>query len=489
MVGTPHTKHAQDRQLLPPSLKVTESNAPFAGFPSLEANYVFCPNQFFDVCLPNCSRGAVRIVAYVLRQTLGWLDANGEPVRQDIQVTYRQLIEKAGVSRGAIGSALQEAIERQFLIVTETANANTDGRAAQSASYRLKWGSDGFYAKSNSDFDGFFTGEGHRTPIPNAFFDDIVPTERLAVVKLVGAVLRHTVGYQNQFGGRRQQAALSYSYMQRYTNLASRSKLSSAIDDALQAGFIARVDEGLFDPDPARQHAAVYAIRWQNQVTSQTIGSEKEPATERSKTGTSNGSEKAPANRFKMGTSTKTVSNDTNKQQPVAVETDNAVERLVEAGVDRSTAQVLATETGEGTIQRQLTWLDARNPTENRVGMLIKSIRGDWSAPSAFQAKRKREEQRSRQQRQRIAERSGDAMQDKVKHERALRRLRLLAEWGSADRMQRVRWIESAALVETSRVLQEIIRKQRPETSSPDAHVLNVIATERRLPSPFVESV
>ena len=57
-----------------------QSVEPFQGFEPLTANYVYCPNQFFDVLLPHGSRGCVRLVAYLLRRTLGWLDANGEPI-------------------------------------------------------------------------------------------------------------------------------------------------------------------------------------------------------------------------------------------------------------------------------------------------------------------------------------------------------------------------------------------------------------------------
>ena len=79
----------------------------FEGFEPLKSNYVFCPNQFFDVCLKSKSRGMVRIIAYVIRQSLGWLDENGQPINETVKVSYRDLIEKAGVSRGAIGKALQ----------------------------------------------------------------------------------------------------------------------------------------------------------------------------------------------------------------------------------------------------------------------------------------------------------------------------------------------------------------------------------------------
>ena len=52
----------------------------------------------------------VRIIAWLLRETLGWLDEEGNPIRQDIRISCRDLIQKAKVSRGAIKVALNEAI-------------------------------------------------------------------------------------------------------------------------------------------------------------------------------------------------------------------------------------------------------------------------------------------------------------------------------------------------------------------------------------------
>ena len=50
-----------------------------------------------------------RLVAYVLRKTLGWLDDNGEPINQDISVSYCELIAEAGISRaGTLRRPLQD---------------------------------------------------------------------------------------------------------------------------------------------------------------------------------------------------------------------------------------------------------------------------------------------------------------------------------------------------------------------------------------------
>ena len=161
-------------------------------------------------------RGVVRLVAYLLRRTLGWLDSDGPPIDQQITVSWHELISDAGISRGALRAAIDEAVAAGFIVCDHEGRASCRGQAAASARYELRWDTKSDYAKDFDSFQGFFAGEGHRTPIPNAFFDSIVQSEPLTVVKVVGTVLRHTVGYQNQFGGRRSQAPLSFSYLQKY---------------------------------------------------------------------------------------------------------------------------------------------------------------------------------------------------------------------------------------------------------------------------------
>ena len=90
-------------------------NPSFPGFPAFRANVTFVPIQFFTVVVPHCSRGTVRIVGYALRKVLGWVDGNGNPTREQLRFTYRELIEKAGVSRESIVKALHEADRKRHV--------------------------------------------------------------------------------------------------------------------------------------------------------------------------------------------------------------------------------------------------------------------------------------------------------------------------------------------------------------------------------------
>jgi hypothetical protein len=457
-----------------------QQSAVFRGFEPLDANYVYCPNQFLDVCLPNCSRGAVRIVAYLLRQTLGWLDEQGNPRQQDIVVTYNDLINKAGVSRGAISAALNEAVAGGFIERCQEASARSAGTAGQSAVYRLRWDATGKYTKQSERFAGFYGGEGHRTPIPNTFFDQVVPCEPLSVVKVVGTVLRYTVGYQNQFGGRRPCAPLSFNRILQYAKLSDRTTLTEAIRKAQDVGYIRCIESGQFSADKSNQRAATYSVCWLEKARTGDDGSKIRPEADQLKKPTSNGSETRPKDRFKNQTSKKTEPNNTLKQQQAA-----AVDLLLQAGFDRDAAVQLAGESSLEVIENQITWLEARNPRDNRLGMLRKAIQEDWSPPRSVELKFEQKRQRQRDQQRQQVKREEEGHITAEKKERRKRKERLLVEWGSAPLKQRQQWVTAAIDIEPSATLSDIIKRQGTDTDSPHVNVLNVIAKERGLSPVF----
>lgn len=256
----------------------SDDEKPFRGFEPITGNYVYCPNQFFDVCLPNCSRGVVRIVGYVLRQTLGFVDRRGQPIAETFELPHSQLIAEAGVGHDAIRESIDAAIEAGFLVCRQNPRPNIRHQPSQSGCYGLRWADhDQPYTIDPKNFSGFFSGEGNRTPIPNAFFDRVLNHERLAVVKVVGSILRHTVGYHTKFG-RRAEAPLSYSYLQRYANIRSRATLSDAIQHATEADYILCVQPGSVGPKVDQRRAATYAVKWLGADKSDACSPESEPA-------------------------------------------------------------------------------------------------------------------------------------------------------------------------------------------------------------------
>ncbi|MFY9255608.1 MAG: hypothetical protein WAO83_19295 [Fuerstiella sp.] len=452
----------------------------FPGFEPLTANYVYCPNQFLDLCLPNCSRGAVRIVGYLLRETLGWLDRDGQPLKQEITVRYQDLIQKAGVSRGAIAPAIEEAIRSGFILCTQTAAEKTNRNSGKSAVYALRWDRRGEYINRLDCFAGFYSGEGYRTPVPNRFFDNVICKESLSVVKVVGAVIRHTIGYHNQFGGRRSSAPLSYRRIQEYSKLRDRSTLAQAIRHAQQAGYIECLETGKFSPESDQQRTATYAVRWLQTAKSSTNGSKTRPE-DRFKNPTSNGSRTRPEDRFKNQTTKKDIKqNDIYKQQ-TAVD-QKALQLLTSAGMDQPTAMVLVQKRGLTVVKNQLEWLDARNPTENRLGMLRKAIDEDWAKPATIVVREKRDEERVRQEERNAQQRTEEAAIAKEKQRRGERKRLLLAEWGTASSEQRRQWIQAAVEHESSAMIRDIIRRDSPSGDNPHVQVLDALAIDRDLP-------
>lgn len=382
-----------------PVSTVVESATPFQGFTELDANFLYCPNQFLDVCLPHSSRGVVRLVAYLLDQTLGWLDPQGDPISQNISVSYRQLIDSAGISRGAIRVAIDEAIEAGFIRCVRGGKAAAAGESAEHAAFALRWDERREYQNRPETFQGFFTGEGYRTPIPNAFFRHVIPHETLIVTKVVGTVLRHTIGYQNQFGGRRSQAPLSYRFIQAYASIPDPKSVSQAISSAIASNYIVCVDEGRFHADPDKRKPAAYAIHWLRDHQTSESGS-KFPAGERfnspSKLAVQNSQQepfKIPSktgsgfpafHQSKISSKERTLSKDTSKQQQkvhVAAATIKGIQLLMTAGFDEATAHRLASRTTAKEIEQQIAWLPRRNPNHNRMGMLRRAIEENWSEP------------------------------------------------------------------------------------------------------------
>lgn len=389
-------RNLQENQYI--STEKPASEVAFDGFQALDANFVYCPNQFFDVCLPHYSRGTVRLVAYMLRQTLGWLNEHGEPVHEQVSIPYRRLISRAGISRGAIRSAIDEAVEGGFIRCIQAGTAKARGDAGQTAQYVLRWDESKSYSKSPKAFNGFYAGEGHRSPIPNAFFDQVVISEPLSVVKVVGSVLRHTVGYQSRFGGRRKQAPLSYSYIQRYANIADRTTLSQSLHRAIEVGYVHRIRKGRFDPSASDSDcAAIYAVRWRHEgvVSNILIGkADQGDVLDRFKNPTRYGSTTRPGNRSKNQTKEKTLVNNISKQQQRSSEQTAAANLVQESfrllrkeGFDEQAASYLASNSQPYSVRRQIEWLKHRHPTRNRLGMLRRAIEGDWPAPDGVAGK------------------------------------------------------------------------------------------------------
>jgi len=311
-------------------------------------------------------------------------------MREQHQVSYRELIEQAGISRGALAQAIQEAIQANLLRCIRSGQAAAAGAPPGSSVLELKW-HDGEYATDPARFEGFFEGAGHRTYVPNQFFTQLLPREPLSVLKVVGSVIRFSIGFEAKRGFRRQQAALSYQDLHRYSKIASPQDLSQAIQYVLGANYIEQLAPGVFDRNAGRgSKAAVYGLRWASDGQAATENGSKSVAGQRFRIRSGSGSKTVAGQRFKnrSGVQIKPekINSQQQRQRPAAVgksdkDTSLAYRRLLEVGFDEAAAKRLASLRCLEHIERQIAWMEKRHPTRNPLGMLRKAIEEDWPEP------------------------------------------------------------------------------------------------------------
>ncbi|MCW5941814.1 MAG: hypothetical protein KIS66_06265 [Fimbriimonadaceae bacterium] len=399
---------------------IANAERAFRGYAPPTSSTTYTPNQFFDVVLPNASRGCLRLVAYLIRKTLGWSDANGNPQNPEATISYRELEASAGIGRGRVKEAIDEAIANRYVECLRFGKPHRAGDAGYSALYSLKWGRQDRYVSDPDEFDGFFAGNGNLTHIPNQFFDFTVPSETLAVVKVVGVIIRSTIGFQTKFGFRRQEASLSFSDIMRRAAIGSRTTLSGAIKSAIDGRHIRVVSQGVFDTNAGLEsRAAVYGVNWSDEFpagddsrTRQPAKrvhavSEHRPVARRPQTtpkldrgmASASGPKKPPYsgpesppdldwNQPRNWTAIKTTSlNNSTKQHQSAEcrgresEEGNVLSGLLAQGIELKTAERLVRRYPKDQIERQLAWLPLRRVKSSRTGLLIRAIEHDIAAP------------------------------------------------------------------------------------------------------------
>jgi hypothetical protein len=369
----------------------------------------------------------VRLVGYALRKVLGWVDTHGQPIREQLQFTYRELIEQAGVGRDSIAAALAEAIERRCLRCVQRPQPDALNHQGRSGIYELCWDETGAYTDVPETFAGFYFPEAAlveerqgtttirrpkaaRKNIPNAFFDHLLPRERLSVIRVVGALLFYSIQW-GPGGERRQPVSCSITELSRLTKF-SRQHVHEAVLEALQRGYIERVRAGFFDPAAAQaSRAATYGIRWAVASAvaaglSSASGSRVPPGLsnavrkadrsekvngapvgkgvrDRSEKVNGERSEKVNDIRIKIDLKTETTAAGSARtpleRNPAAAE--SVIAQLRETGFDETVARRLAARCSAEVIARQIDWLPLRNSTQNRLGLLRRAIEQDWPKP------------------------------------------------------------------------------------------------------------
>lgn len=408
----------------------------FKGFPELRSNVLYCPKQFFTVVIPSSSVNCIRIVSHMLRKTLGWVDENGEPLRERHEFSYREFEEDAGIVPSALQRAIDEALQSRFVRRLQKAEVQTQGQKAKSAAFELRW-AEKQYTDSPALFQGFFLQPSYiddagqtrigRKNIPNIFFDYLVKNENRALIRVVGTLLWYSIDW-GKGGERRTTVRRSLRDLVRLTQLAKGSVVR-ALDEAVEKGFIERVEPGVFDL-AGNKHGVVtvYGIHW---TTEYTYGYDGEPidirpggerfknetravlvdaskmrhgqagrtlqkrdtetGSERFENETQRASKTRHGERFKNETiritnkdilnthivNTAADSSGTN----AVVEGTLAKELLRTAGFSEPVAATLSLNFPLDVIKNQIGLLPKRAATRNPLGLLRRAIEENWPAP------------------------------------------------------------------------------------------------------------
>lgn len=378
----------------------------FAGYENLQSNYVYTPNQFFDVVVPHSDRGVLRIVGYLIRRQLGYITPQGEIQEPVIGVSHRELVSKSKVSSGALTPALRKAIDLNFIEEIRPGRANSKGSKGEKALYALKWDkSADHYEKDIHEFQGFWAKDSNRTPIPNQFFDVTLKQEAFSVSGVVGMVIRWSIGFQTEFGHRRTETALSANRIAELIKLGP-TIVKKSIKTAISKGYIECVEKGVFDSRSVVRKASVYRVHWSD---SQGNASKSDPANQPHSTGsyfeTPQKVTQPNASKSDSGTPQKVTQPNASKSDPLkrnkvketfkqqqsagAAEEflDEKISRLREAGFDFTTARILAGKADLDVIENQIRWIDQRNASSNKMGLLRKAIEENFEEPEGFQQK------------------------------------------------------------------------------------------------------
>jgi hypothetical protein len=292
--------------------------------------------------------------------------------------------------------------------------------------------------------------------------------ERLCIIKVVGAVTRHTVGYANQFGtGRRFVTSLPVEYIKKYANIKDQRAACDAVSASEKCGYVVCVERGRFHHSRNERKPSSYGLRWLMQAKR-----------------SNNGSKNPPADQFKKTTSRKTRLVLSKQQQEMyvvdvaAVENAKGFQLLIDEGFDENTANCLAALRSESEIAVQIAWIDLRNPRENRLGMLRKAIEQQWAEPDAA-----KKQQAHGAERQRAGEwdREQEAKQDAADRDKQRwqnERIVLLQQWHSLPRTEQAlhheRTIEQAPSEAARRRLQ---RHKNLDTPAPETLKTMALAT------------
>jgi hypothetical protein len=419
-------------------------------------------------------------------------------VREDIAIPYTRLVRDAGISRGAIRNAIDEALKAKLIVCVKAGKPDSQIQFRSVGEYQLAWDDpDAPYTTDPTEFAGFFAGQGYRTPTPHAYFTAVIPTQTHATSKIVGAVIRHTVGYQTKHGGRRKETSLSYRYLQKYTRISSRETLSGGLRNAMRGGFVERIEVGQFTPGHHNSPSSRYSLKWLSNNDSEGTSSKTVPARQPvqkpypdqfgNRTRTS--PESVPGNQFGIRTPKKETQKETDKQQqkqPCVADEESlrCIELLTQQGITNKKARDVAVAVSAEQIERQIKWLDHRSIRANRSGFLIAACLGNFPEPEQLKQHRLGIESGGNEK----WHRHDDASRAEQLKRFRERRDALLACWRLQSHQDRQRWQQRAMERAMDARVKRCIEFDALSDDTPHKFILDEMALELGLP-PITDSL
>jgi hypothetical protein len=406
----------------------------FRGFPDFRSNVLYCPKQLFTVVIPNSSVNCIRLVSYMLRKTLGWVNEAGDPIQEQHAFGYRDLEGDGGIVHSGLQKAITEALDRKFIGCVQTARMQVQGVRARSASYELLW-NESSYTDDIDKFAGFHLQASYidqdgqtrigRKNIPNVFFDYLVKNESRRVIRVVGTLLWYSIDW-GKGGERKQPVKKSLWDLVELTQL-DKSNVVRALDEAQEKGYVERLERGVFDLSGRKESSTtVYGIHWTDEYTYTHEGlpvgvssneertkkatqpvlvnapkrrheaetgtlqkSDTGLAGERSKKATQNAPETQHSERSKKATyviinkeiTNTPINNSSDSPAPEPLVAAVAEEALLKVGFDRKAARQLSSQYPAESILKQIEALPLRRPS-NPLGMLRHAITVDLPLPA-----------------------------------------------------------------------------------------------------------
>ena len=447
-----------------------------------------CPNEFLDLLIPNCSRGCVRLVSYVLYETLRWINDDGTPNTQEINIPLNELIRNVGISRGAAKAAKDEAIDNNFIEIVNEGRAKTKGENGSTTKVKLKWSKQGNPARTIKEFAGFFSGTGHFTAMPHSYFSKIIPNETLSVVRFVSIVFRFTEGYQTQFG-RRKSIPLSFHNIHKLANIRSPSVLTQTIRHCVESNFVELVQAGTWAPGEEESKAAVYGPKYAKRSGVAENGSKNEAVQRfKKRSGTSVQNAKPDQYKKRSDVGSKIVAGDAFKNRSPINKPENKLQTmqvdgesyklLIAAGFKDHVARSIALSADREVIENQIQWMRYRKKVEKPLGFLKNAIEQNWDEPEASRVRQKERqvyEKRNRLQQQ------NELRESEFKQKVAMHRQKLIELWNALPVESREK-LKQQAILSEAESCRGYLRKKSVEERPPVAF-LDQVAYANSLPT------